>query len=232
MKRIGIVGAGGFFGKALCKVSGDFNFQIIQITRENFENHKKDKFDVLINTAMPSKKYWASINPYSDFQKSVGLTADLVYNWNYEKFIQISTISVNEIENKHPYGINKKAAEIIASHAESLIVRLGTIYGDGLSKGSLFDLLNSNKLYVDTKSEYDFISTDFVAKWIFTNIERTGVVELGAKDTISLQEIAKTLNLNVNGGERFECIFSSHIEDDMPCAKEVLKFAKNYKTNA
>jgi len=232
LKRIGIVGAGGFFGNALCKVSDDFNFQIIPITRENFENYKKDKFEVLINTAMPSKKYWASINPYSDFQKSVCLTTDLVYNWNYDKFIQISTISINEIEKKHPYAVNKKAAEIIASFAKSLIVRLGAIYGAGLSKGSLFDLLNSNKLYADIKSEYNYINTEFVARWIFTNIDRLGVVELGAKDTISLLEIAKTLKLKVEGGERFERVFSPNVEAGMPSAKEVLEFAKSYKKNS
>jgi len=180
---------------------------------------------------MSSKKYWASKNPYSDFQKSVCLTTDLVYNWNYDKFIQISTISVTEIENKHPYAINKKAAEIIASFAKSLIVRLGAIYGDGLSKGSLFDLLNSNKLFADIKSEYNYINTEFVARWIFTNIDRLGVVELGAKDTISLLEIAKSLKLKVEGGERFERVFSPNVEAGMPSAKEVLEFAKSYKKN-
>jgi len=229
LKKIGIIGAGGFLGKTLHKVSNGFNFQIIPITRENFDNHKDNRFDFLINSAMPSKKFWASENPYLDFQKSVGLTADLVYNWNYEHFIQISTISAGKIEDKHPYGINKKAAEIIVSSAKSLIVRLGTIYGDGLSKGALYDLLNSNKLHVDLKSEYDFISTDFVAKWVFTNIDRTGIVELGAKDTISLFDIAKTLDLKVEGGERVERIFSLNIEEGMPTARDVLEFTKNYK---
>ena len=95
LKKIGIIGACGFLGKTLHKVSNDFNFEVIPITRENFDNHKDIKFDFLINSAMPSKKFLASENPYLDFQKSVGLTADLVYNWNYEHFIQISTIQLD-----------------------------------------------------------------------------------------------------------------------------------------
>lgn len=229
MKKIGIVGSEGFFGKTLVKISNEFNFKIIKIIRENFVEYKNDRFDILINCAMPSKKYLASKNPLLDFQESVGLTANLVYSWNFDKFIQISSISVNEIKNKHPYGINKKAAEIIASSTKSIIVRLGTIYGEGLNKGALYDLLNSNKLYVDISSEYDFISIDFVSRWIFSNMDREGIVELGAKDTTSLSEIASALGLKIESGDRFEQIFSSKIEKDMPSSKEVLQFAKNYQ---
>lgn len=228
MKKLGIVGAKGFLGKTLVGVSKDFDFKTTEITRKNFDDYKEEKFDVLINTAMPSKKYWACKNPFLDFQQSVELTAELVFNWNFDKFIQISSISVNEIETKHPYSINKKAAEIIASYSKSLIVRLGALYGKGLQKGALYDLLNSNKLYVDLKSEYNYISTDFVSRWIYSNINREGIVELGAVDTISLHEIAKFLDLKVESGERFERIFSSQIESGMPPANEVLKFAKDY----
>jgi len=228
LKKLGIVGANGFLGKTLVEVSKDFDFKTIEITRKNFDEHKDDKFDILINTAMPSKKYWASKNPFLDFQKSVELTAELVFNWNFDKFIHISSISVNEIETKHPYSINKKAADIIATYSKSLIVRLGALYGKGLQKGALYDLLNSNKLYVDLNSEYNYICTDFVSRWIYSNIDREGIVELGAVDTISLYEIANSLDLKVESGDRYEQIFSSQIESGMPHANEVLKYAANY----
>ena len=84
-------------------------------------------------------------------------------------------------------------------------------------------------MYVDISSEYDFISTDFVSRWIFSNMDREGIVELGAKDTTSLSEIASALGLKIESGDRFEQIFSSKIEKDMPSSKEVLQFAKNYQ---
>ncbi len=228
MKKLGIVGANGFLGKTLVEVSKDFDFKTIEITRKNFDEYTDYKFDILINAAMSSKKYWASKNPFLDFQQGVELTAELVFNWNFDKFIHISSISVNEIETKHPYSINKKAAEIIASYPKSLIVRLGALYGKGLQKGALYDLLNSNKLYVDLNSEYNYICTDFVSRWIYSNIDQEGIVELGAVDTISLHEIAKFLDLKVESGERYERIFSSNIESGMPHADEVLKFAMNH----
>ena len=231
MSKIGIVGANGFLGIALSKCSTKYEHDVIKITKDNFDEHRKDFFDILINTATPSKKYWAYNNPYLDFQASVSLTADLVYNWNYQKMIHISTMSVNELNTKHPYSINKKAAEIIASYKNSLIVRLSNLYGEGLSRGPLYDLLNNKKVYVDINSEYSFISTEFVAKWIFENLHKEGIVQIGAKDTISLSKIAKKLNLKIDWEGRLERIYSSEIEPGMPSSEEVLYFINKYYKN-
>lgn len=230
MKRIGIIGSNGFLGKTLCKISKNYDYEIIEITKTDYEHQKSKNFDILINTATSSKKFWAYENPHLDFQKTVSLTADIAYNWKYEKLIQISTISAADHHLHHPYAINKKSAEIISSYKNALIVRLGALYGEGLTKGPLFDLLNSKQLFVDVKSEYNYISTDFVSEWIFQNIDRFGLIELGSYDTISLLNIAKNLHLEVNSSGRFEKIFSSKVEPDMPSAKDVLHFAKNYRT--
>lgn len=228
MNDIGIIGASGFFGHTLSNVFKKSNFNTREITRENYNQNKLEKFDILINTATPSQKFWASKNPYQDFHETVTLTADIVYNWNYDKLIQISSISSENYLNHHPYGVNKKAAEVISTYKNSLIVRLGTLYGPGLKKGSLYDLLNSKPLFVNIKSEYDFISTEFVSEWILKNLDKTGIVELGACDTISLERIATELNYNPTSSDRLEKIFSSRIITGMPSAGLVLDFAKNY----
>ncbi len=160
------------------------------------------------------------------------MTGDITYNWNYEKLVQISTISAEDYANHHPYAINKQSAEIISSYKNSLIVRLGALYGEGLNKGPLYDLLNSKQLFVDVKSQYNYISTDFVSEWIFQNFDRSDIVELVEYDTISLLDVAKNLHLKVNSSARFEKIFSSKIEPGMPSAKDVLHFAKNYRNTS
>lgn len=228
MTRIGIIGSNGFLGKTLCKISQNYEYEIVEITKTDYESQKSKNFDILINTATPSKKFWASKNPYLDFQKTVSLTADIVYNWKYEKLIQISTISAADHPLHHPYAINKKSAEIISSYKNHLIIRLGTLYGDGLVKGPLYDLLNFKQIYVDSNSQFDFISTDFISNWIFQNLDKNGLVELGAYDTMSLLEIAKKLDLNINASGKLIKISSPRIEPNMPSAKNVLEFAKNY----
>jgi len=224
LTKVGIVGANGFFGNTLTKHAKASNFEVFEITKENFFNLKDNKYDFLINSATPSGKFWAQNNPHLDFQKTVVLTADLVYNWNYSKFVQISTMSANETSNHHPYGLNKRAAEIITTFQDSLIVRLGSLYGKGLRKGPLFDLLNNKRLYVDKNSEYNLISTDFCAKWILNNLNKVGIVNVGALDTISLIEIAQRLGIKIQYEGKKEKIFSDNVEEGMPSTKEVWDF--------
>lgn len=228
MKQIGIVGSSGFFGCALTRNAKKKDFEVIEVTKENYFDLKKKTYDYLINSATPSAKYWSSKNPFLDFQQTVELTADLVYNWNYTKFIQISTMSANDISDNHPYGINKKAAEIISLYKNSLVVRLGSLYGKGLRKGPLFDLLNQKRVYVNIKSKYNFIEVDFCADWILNNLNRHGIVQLGATDTISLSEIADRLKLDVKYEGDEEIIFSKEIEKMMPSTKEIWNFISNY----
>jgi len=227
LTKIGIIGSEGFLGKTLCKISKNYEYEIIEISKLDYENQKSKTFDILINTATPSKKFWASKNPYLDFQKTVKLTADITYNWKYDKLIQISSISAGDDNLHHPYAINKKTAELITTYKNHLIVRLGTLYGDGLVKGALFDMLNSKQIYVDANSKFDFISTTFISNWIFKNLEKKGLVELGACDTLSLLEIAENLKLNIHASGKLIEISSPRIEPDMPSAKDVLEFA-NY----
>jgi len=231
LKKVGIVGAYGFFGNALCNNANCFDLNIVKITKNNYSSACSDKYDFLINAATPSGKYWSLNNPYSDFQQTVDLTANLVYNWNYDKFIQISTMSANNIENYHPYGINKRVAEIITLFKKSLVVRLGSLYGNGMKKGPLYDLLNTHKLYVDIKSEYNYLSTDFCAKWIFNNLDKHGIVQLGAVDTISLLAISDKLGLDVTYEGKIEYIHSKDIEDGMPSTNEIWGFLHNYLKN-
>ena len=228
MTKIGIIGSEGFLGKTLCKISKNYEYEIIEISKLDYENQKSKTFDILINTATPSKKFWASKNPYLDFQKTVKLTADIAYNWKYEKLIQISSISAGDDNLNHPYAINKKTAELITTYKNQLIVRLRTLYGEGLVKGALYDMLNSKQIYVDANSKFDFISTTFISNWIFKNLEKKGLVELGARDTMSLLEIAENLKLNINASGKIIKISSTRIEPDMPSARDVLGFAKNF----
>lgn len=228
MYKIGIIGANGFLGNSIYKHGKLSENTIIPITKDNFKESSKDDYEILINAATPSKKFWALNNPYDDFMKTVDLTANIVYNWNYEKLIQISTISTKDDFTKHPYALNKKISEIIATQKKSLIIRLTNLYGDRLEKGPLFDLISSKKIFVNPDSKYRFISTDFVSEWIFKNLERTGIVELGSKDEISLRTIAEKLKINAEWGEEIEIIPEPSLEPDMPSVNEIWEFIKNF----
>lgn len=224
MKTIGIAGANGFVGKALCRAAKNHEYKIFSITRENCDKHKSLEYDILINTAMPSKRFWALNNPVDDVNATIVKTAELFYEWKYKKFIQISSLSA-KIQLDIPYGIHKKSAEVLVENKQNtLIVRLGALYGSGLNKSALFDLVKHNHIYVDINSEYNYIDIDFVAGWIMKNLDKTGIKEIGACDTISLLEISKGVWDKPSYEGRLEKIYSDEVEDEMPSSKEVLKY--------
>lgn len=227
--KVGIVGAAGFVGSALCRAAQDNQTELFQITRANSSRFKSLEFDVLINASMPSKRYWALNNPTEDVMASVLQTAELFYSWNYKKFVQISSLSAI-LQPDIPYGAHKRAAEVIVESRENtLIVRLGALYGDGLDKSALFDLVNHNHIYVDINSEYNYADVDFVARWIMNNLNANGIKEVGAMDTISLLEISRGVWDNPLYSGRTENIFSNTIEEGMPSSKLVLDFVNKIK---
>jgi nucleoside-diphosphate-sugar epimerase len=228
MLTVGIVGARGYLGSALCiacgKVSGH---SIVAITRDNYADSQKLDYDVLINCAMPSARFWAKNNPQKDFVETVQKTADLVYGWNYRKFVQISTVSAR-CQLDTVYGRNKASAEALCS-SDHLIVRLGAIYDKDMKKGVLVDMIQGNTVFVDGGSRYCFAARGFVAGWISSNLGRSGIVEVGGRNAVSLNEVAR----HIGSLSAFEgALDHQEVEasdPDYPEARDVLTFLDNWK---
>lgn len=172
---------------------------------------------------MPAERYWAKNNPYSDFIETVDKTAKIVYGWKYKKIIHISTISARS-EKDTIYGRHKAAAEALCTFDNNLILRLSATYGDTLKKGALIDIINGKKVYVSEKSRYCFANLAYVCKWIAKNLDKKGVIEVGAKNSISLEEIIKHLRLYVVFEGRIDI---QEVENPLPefqDSKDVLTF--------
>ena len=231
MTRVGIVGAAGFVGSALCKAAEKHGYKVFQITRANFNEHKATEYDFLINTAMPSKRFWAFNNPVEDVNETVVKTASLLYEWKYNKFIQVSSISA-KIQLDIPYGSHKRSAEVLVENRpDTLIVRLGALYGEGLRKGALYDLVNHKHIYVDIDSEYNYLDVNFAANWIIENLDKIGIKELGACDTISLREISQGIWASPSYSGRLEKLYSDNTERDMPTSRKVLDYVDLIREN-
>ena len=61
MTSIALIGANGFVAKSIKKyLLKNKNISLISVTRDNYEAKRKgNHFDIIINAAMPSKRYWA-----------------------------------------------------------------------------------------------------------------------------------------------------------------------------
>lgn len=227
-KRIAIVGGGGFVGKSLCGILGQNPaFIVTPVTRAEYERCKSLEYDVLINSAMPSKRFWAEQNPAQDFLETVQKTADLIYGWKYKKFIQISSVSAR-MQLETVYGRHKAAAEKLC-HSNMLVVRLTSMYGEGLSKGALMDILNRRKVYLNAESRYSFTPLEFVGQWLSKNLDRTGIVEVGAKNSVTLREIAEAVEEKAEFEGSLDIQEIQNPEASFPDAREVFNFIKKKK---
>ncbi|MBI4128835.1 MAG: NAD(P)-dependent oxidoreductase, partial [Parcubacteria group bacterium] len=129
------------------------------------------------------------------------------------------------------YGRHKAAAEKICNFNENLVVRLGSMYSPELTKGVLVDMLQGKKVFVDARSRYCFAPLDFIAGWIASHLDRSGVVEVGAKNSISLREVADHLHANVEFEGALDHQEIENPESDFPDARDVLGFLDRFKTS-
>lgn len=231
MKTVALFGAKGFVGSEILKAfhqvnqSADqsSNYSVFSITRENFENFFGKSYDYVINAAMPSARFKAKNDPLWDFSESVEKTARIYYGFKCKKFIQISSVSAR-CQPDTVYGRHRLAAESLVNDGNNLVVRLGPMYASTLSKGVLIDMLRGNKVFVGAGSRYAFAPLSFVGKWIADNLDCKGIIEIGAKNSITLGELAKKLNLNVHfeGKDDYQEILNP--KNDFPDVEGVFDF--------
>ncbi|MEX0811995.1 MAG: NAD(P)-dependent oxidoreductase [Chitinophagales bacterium] len=226
INKIAVIGAAGFVGSALMKAlkeKGRYN--VVPVVRNDYEQLKQDQYDLIIHTAMPSRRWWALNNPLDDFEASVGLTADIAYTWNYNKIALISSVSAR-VQREHPYGRHKHLAEELLLNAgdENLIFRLGGLYGEGLDKGVIFDMINGNQVFMTADSAFNYIDTYVAAKLMVDRLDKKGIVDIGAKNIISIGEIAEHFKLDVDFGDRKEFQDTQNPDEAYPDAREVLDY--------
>lgn len=118
-----------------------------------------NEYDTVVCSGISAVKWWANDNPEEDWKRIEDLILHL-RNIRCNKFILISTIDVykNTVnldetsetcdKTHHAYGYNRKRVEDIVmsdlAHLNPTIIRLPGLFGKGLKKNIIFDLLNEN----------------------------------------------------------------------------------------
>ena len=165
---------------------------------------------------MPSKRFWAKQNPELDYEETVTKTKNILLDFKFEKIIHISSVSAR-CQLNTVYGKNKKISEeLIQKTKDYLIVRFSAMYGKGLTKGVLIDMINNNKVYINGKSKYSFTDVSWNAKWIVDNLDsKEKSVEIGVDEFIK----------NNKESNKFIC----HLEDNNRL--EIFKFKNQLYEN-
>lgn len=211
MFKSALIGSTGFVGGVLAGTH-DFTYQF---NRKNRLAMSEVEVDWAVCAAAPGTKWLANAEPEADRAVIEQIIADL-RGLRTKKIILISTVDVltnlvgqyedspaGDNGNLHPYGSHRRYLEqVVASEFDAHIIRLPALFGPGLKKNALFDLLQGETKFVDPRA---------VLQWypltrLWTDIERIVGANLRlvhiATEPFPLQEI-------VSG------IFGTEIERDL-----------------
>lgn len=150
-KETGLIGYTGFVGSNILSARSFDNLY----NSKNIEKIRGKSFSLLICAGVYANKWWANENGEEDLDRIKGLIS-LLETVNVDRFVLISTIDVypNPVDVNEstiidksissPYGFNRYfLEEFVQSRFENnLIVRLPGLFGKGLRKNFIYDLLN------------------------------------------------------------------------------------------
>lgn len=150
-----LIGYSGFVGSNL-RSQGEFDSLY---NSKNINDIKDREFDLIVCAGVSAVKWWANANPLED-KKAIDDLAEKLRHVKCKSFVLISTIDVynnpiqvdenTEIDKSlcSPYGLNRLLLEetIIEMFPDYRIIRLPGLFGDGLKKNYIYDLINSNML--------------------------------------------------------------------------------------
>lgn len=170
MKRA-IVGYSGLVGSNLLQFYKFDNFY----NSKNFHEAKNIEFDELFFCGIPAVKWYANKNPEED-TTIIDSIKSILKTMKIKKIILISTIDVYEYTdsennedydcdfcNNHTYGSNRYLFEIFIKNTfdDFHIIRLPGLFGKGLKKNIIYDLINNNNI--------ESISKDSIFQWYDLN---------------------------------------------------------------
>lgn len=156
MKRA-IIGYTGFVGSNLLRF---YKFDYF-FNSKNINDIKNLEIDELYFAGLSATKWYINKNPEEDI-KTVNILIDIIKTIKFKKIILISTIDIynnindNNINednipdyiNNHSYGKHRYIFEkfIMENFTDYNIIRLPAIFGLGLKKNIIYDLINNNQI--------------------------------------------------------------------------------------
>jgi len=199
--KIAIIGHTGFVGTNLCQQI-DFKFKY---NTKNIDDIVEEEFEKVYCAAPSAVKWKANKFPLED-DKHVTRLIDVIRKVKTDKFILLSTIDVysdpNHVDEDSSLGsasdtygrnrakIEKTVEQLFEKH---LVVRLPALYGEGLKKNYIFDLLNDNNLQkINLNSSFQWYDVSNLS-FDLSILETSGVEKFNfAPKPILTEKIVKT----------------------------------------
>ena len=161
-----LIGSTGFVGGVL----GQASAYDLHIHRSNLQTLRGQRLSRAVCAGLPAAKWLANRNPEAD-RANMEILCSTLATVQAETFVLISTVDVYATPvgldeahdvaqgSNHAYGTHRQMFEAFVRQQfpHALIVRLPALFGPGLKKNVLFDLINNNGL--------DVIQPDSAFQW-------------------------------------------------------------------
>jgi len=182
---ISLVGYSGFIGQQLMK---DYGKQIGNIyNSKNIHKLPDINHDTLIIAAPSAVKWQANKNPQDDLAK-ISRLIQAIKASTANEVIHISTCDIfdysegnenfelNKTFSDQPYSNHRRLLEDALKGLNYRILRLPTVYGEGMKKNILFDLITKNYDYLDTVNPHNQL------QWINVSLVQQMISFVQTKD--------------------------------------------------
>ena len=193
-----LIGHTGFVGQNL-RAAVPFD---VLVNSSNVEELRGQSFDLVVCAGARAEKWKANRSPAADLagiERLLGVLREV----RARKFLLVSTVDVFEqplgvdetaaADAHHPYGRHRRLLEALCAHAfDTLIVRLPALFGPGLKKNALYDLLHDNQVdRIHPQSTYQF----YDVRWLWSDAERARAAGIRllhlATEPLAMGEIAE-----------------------------------------
>jgi nucleoside-diphosphate-sugar epimerase len=225
-KTVAVVGAAGFVGRQIVKAlkeRGDYN--LVEVFRGGPIEEQVAKADVIVHAANPAKRFNAEKYPVQDFNETVEKTARFLRLAQGKRLILISSLSCRtQLDTQ--YGRHRRACELIALTGDSVIVRLGPMFGGNRKHDILHDILAGRPVYVSAETKYAYTDVSWIGHKIVELFEaERGIKEIGARNAVRLGDIAANFASTSVFSGREDHQMPEHFYEG-PDANDVYDYAK------
>ena len=198
--RSALIGHTGFVGSNLRRCS---TFDA-QFNSRNIEEIEGQSFDLLVCCGMPAAKWIVNKDPESDLANMNRLLGCLKRT-HAKRLVLISTIDVYPVpinvdestlidcQSQHAYGGHRLMLErALAEHFDSmLIIRLPGLFGPGLKKNALYDLLHNNQIEkLHCNAVFQWYNLEYLWNDVKTALHHNLAVVNFATEPISVGEMS------------------------------------------
>ncbi|MCX5696488.1 MAG: NAD(P)-dependent oxidoreductase [Candidatus Omnitrophica bacterium] len=226
MKNVAVVGAAGFVGTQVARaVAASGRYNLISVLRNDPAIALLAKADIVVYAANPARRFQAEKDPMQDFEETVEKTAGFLALSHAKRFVLVSTLSCRTQLNTS-YGRNRRACELIALQAGSLVIRLGPMYGGDRIDDTLHKIISGGPVFVAAQTRYAYVDVSWVGKKIVELLDEPGGIrEIGARNAISLGELRDYFSSK----STFSGIDDTQIPEgaaDGPDARDIFRFAE------